>query len=175
MSFPKSGSKYVGLYEALRRRGEPVVELTLAEIERLVGEPLPDSARTGSAFWSNRRGGLQSAAWLAAGFRVTRFDRRRRRVRFERPNPRGPSKRGKKGASWDGEAVRALREHLALNQEGMADVLGVRQQTISEWETGAYAPSRSRSKHLDLVAEEAGFWDAGARRRPSIDKKSDTV
>jgi hypothetical protein len=167
MSFPKSGSKYAGLYEALRRRAEPVVEMSLAEIESLVGEPLPDSARAGSAFWSNRRGGLQSAAWLAAGFRVTRFDRRRRRVRFERPKPRGPRQRGKRGTSWDGDGVRALREHLALNQGELADVLGVRQQTISEWETGAYAPSRSRSKHLDLVAEEAGFWDVRGRKPPA--------
>jgi DNA-binding transcriptional regulator YiaG len=53
--------------------------------------------------------------------------------------------------------VRALREHLDLNQEGLAELLGVRQQTISEWETGLYAPSRGRSKHLDLVAERSGF------------------
>jgi DNA-binding transcriptional regulator YiaG len=53
--------------------------------------------------------------------------------------------------------VRALREHLGLNQEGLAEVLGVRQQTISEWETGVYAPSRASSKHLGLVAERADF------------------
>jgi DNA-binding transcriptional regulator YiaG len=132
--------------------------MSLAEIERLVGEPLPDSARRKPAFWSNRRGGLQSAAWLAAGYRVTDFDRSRRKVRFERPKARqAPPKAG--AVRWDGDAVRALREHLDLNQEAMAEVLGVRQQTISEWETGAYAPSRSRSKHLDLVAERAGFGD----------------
>jgi hypothetical protein len=56
----------------------------------------------------------------------------------------------------------------------MAQVLGVRQQTISEWETGAYQPSRGRSRHLDLVAEQAGFWDA-APKKPPLDTSSDTV
>jgi hypothetical protein len=134
-----------------------MVELSLAEIEALTGEPLPVSARQGAAFWSNRRGGLQSAAWLAAGFRVTRFDRRRRRVRFERPLAGRPGPMGGGRWRWDGGSVRALREHLDLNQEGLAEVLGVRQQTISEWETGVYAPSRGRSKHLDLVAERSAF------------------
>jgi len=79
---------------------------------------------------------------------------------------------------WDGEMVRALRQHLGLNQAGMADVLGVRQQTISEWENEMYVPSRSRSKHLDLVAERSGFGyravpETGAKE--SIDRNSDTV
>jgi hypothetical protein len=155
MSGPKPGSKYASLYEYLRRRAEPSVELSLNEIEGLTGEPLPDSARASAAFWSNRRGGLQSAAWLEAGFKVSRVDLRRGRVRFERP-ARPALRRGGR-SRWDADAVRALRQHLDLNQEEMAEVLGVRQQTISEWETGVYAPSRGRSKHLDLVAEKSGF------------------
>jgi hypothetical protein len=155
MTVPKPGSKYAALFEYLRRQAGPVVELRLTEIERITGEPLPASARQGRAFWSNRRGGWQSSAWLAAGYRVTRADRRR--VRFERPLARPPLRKPAGEARWDGEAVRALREHLELNQEQLADLLGVRQQTISEWETGIYAPSRGRSKHLELVAERAGF------------------
>ena len=157
MAIPKPGSKYAALYENLRRRGESTVDLSLAEIEAITGEPLPDSARREAAFWSNRRGGLQSAAWLAAGFKVTRFDRRRRRVRFERPQARLAVRVSGGQLRWDGAAVRALRQHLDLNQDELAEVLGVRQQTISEWETGVYAPSRGRSKHLDLVAERSGF------------------
>ena len=157
MTVPKPGSKYAALYEHLRRRGESSVELSLTEIEAITGGPLPVSARHSPAFWSNRRGGLQSAAWLSAGFKVTRFDRRRRRVRFERPRSRADLHLTGGSGRWDGASVRALREHLDLNQEGLAEVLGVRQQTISEWETGVYAPSRASSKHLDLVAERAEF------------------
>ena len=39
----------------------------------------------------------------------------------------------------------------------MAETLGTRQQTISEWEVGVYAPRRSTSKYLNLIAERAGF------------------
>ena len=37
---------------------------------------------------------------------------------------------------WDGEKIRALRSHLKLTQNEMAEQLGTRQQTISEWEKG---------------------------------------
>ena len=157
MTAPKPGSKYAALYEYLRRRGESRVDLSLTEIEAITGGPLPASARHSRAFWSNRRSGWQSASWLAAGFKVALFDRRRRRVRFERPPARRPAVRRGVPGRWDGASVRALREHLGLNQEGLAEVLGVRQQTISEWETGVYTPSRASSKHLGLVAERADF------------------
>lgn len=174
MALPKTGSKYAALHEYLQRRSDSKVELSMGEIEAILCGPLPATARRGVAFWSNRRGGLQASAWLTAGFRVTHVDRRRRRVRFERPPPRLAL--GKKAGlgRWDGEAVRALREHLALNQQGLAEVLGVRQQTISEWETGVYAPSRGRSKHLDLVAERSDFGYGSAEQK-AIDKTSDTV
>jgi hypothetical protein len=162
MSVPKPGSKYSALFEYLRRQAGPVVVLRMTEVERITGEPLPASARRSAAFWSNRRDGWQSSAWMAAGYRVTRADGRR--VRFERPPARRPLRKSAGEARWDGEAVRALRDHLELNQEQLADLLGVRQQTISEWETGTYAPSRGRSKHLDLVAERSGF-EYGASSR----------
>jgi DNA-binding transcriptional regulator YiaG len=58
---------------------------------------------------------------------------------------------------WDAAKIKALREHLGLTQQQLAEELGVRQQTISEWEVGVYAPRRSTSKYLNLIAERAGF------------------
>ena len=43
------------------------------------------------------------------------------------------------------------------SQDGMAEELGVRQQTVSEWETGRYAPRGASARLLSLVAERAGF------------------
>jgi DNA-binding transcriptional regulator YiaG len=51
--------------------------------------------------------------------------------------------------------VRALREQLGLTQQQLADELNVRQQTVSEWETGAYRPRGASEKLLTMVAEEA--------------------
>ncbi|HEX5502228.1 MAG TPA: helix-turn-helix domain-containing protein [Thermomicrobiales bacterium] len=63
---------------------------------------------------------------------------------------------------WDAGAVRGLRRHLAVTQEELAAELGVRQQTVSEWETGAYQPRGASERVLTMVAEQAGFvWDVG--------------
>jgi DNA-binding transcriptional regulator YiaG len=59
--------------------------------------------------------------------------------------------------SWEPGAIRALREHMRLTQREMADELEVRQQTISEWETGLHKPHRSTQKTLSLIAERADF------------------
>lgn len=39
----------------------------------------------------------------------------------------------------------------------MAGELGVRQQTVSDWETGAYRPRGASRTVLSIVAERAGF------------------
>jgi DNA-binding transcriptional regulator YiaG len=62
-----------------------------------------------------------------------------------------------KRVDWDGQQVRALRQHLKLTQAKLADELGTRQQTISEWETGMYKPRGTSATLLTLVAERSGF------------------
>ena len=61
------------------------------------------------------------------------------------------------GSTWDAERVRALRQHLGVSQDGLAETLGMRQQTISEWETGKYAPRGGSARLLGMIAERAGF------------------
>ena len=63
----------------------------------------------------------------------------------------------RKKVDWDGQQVRALRRHLKLTQARLADELGTRQQTISEWETGMYKPRGTSATLLTLVAERSGF------------------
>ena len=58
---------------------------------------------------------------------------------------------------WDSDLIRTLRNHMGLSQTAMAEEIGVRQQTISEWETGMYRPKRAMSKYLMVIAERAGF------------------
>ena len=51
---------------------------------------------------------------------------------------------------------------MRLTQAALADELGVRQQTVSEWETGAYRPRGASERLLTIVAESAGFrWGEG--------------
>jgi len=64
--------------------------------------------------------------------------------------------------AWDAGKVKALRRHLKLTQAALADELGTRQATISEWEHGLYQPRGTSARMLGLLAERAGFeYDAG--------------
>lgn len=169
MSAVKPGSKYHGLYRYLRRQGQEELRLSFAEIERLIGSALPAGARQRRAFWSNRtRGALQAQAWMAAGYRVRQVDLEAGHVIFSQARVKYTVRRQAGEVIWDADLIRALRAHLGVNQAGLADLLGVRQQTISEWETGVYAPTRSRSKHLTLVAERADFPLGEPRRSDDL-------
>ena len=59
-------------------------------------------------------------------------------------------------SEWNPEAVRALRRRLGMTQQEMADELGARQQTVSEWETGVYKPRGVSARALLRMAEASG-------------------
>ena len=67
---------------------------------------------------------------------------------------------------WDGQQVHALRSHLGLTQSEMAEKLGTRQQTISEWEKGMYKPRGASSTLLSMIAERAKFkYEANKKQK----------
>ncbi len=67
---------------------------------------------------------------------------------------------------WNDETIRALREHLQLTQAQMAEALGTRQQTISEWEVGMYKLRGGMVRLLTIVAERASFeYAAGVGKK----------
>jgi len=58
---------------------------------------------------------------------------------------------------WDARTIRALRRYLGWSQNALARDLGIRQQTVSEWETGMYKPRGASVTILSLLARTAGF------------------
>ena len=62
--------------------------------------------------------------------------------------------------AWDAPQIAALRAALGLSQAEFARELGVRQQTVSEWETGRYAPRGASAKMLGILAEERAPYDS---------------
>ncbi len=74
---------------------------------------------------------------------------------------------------WDRDGVKALRRHLGLSQEELAQRMGTRQQTISEWETGMYTPRGMSERLLSLVAEQAGFTYDASDRDPEAGEPGD--
>ncbi|MCY4617408.1 MAG: helix-turn-helix transcriptional regulator [Chloroflexi bacterium] len=70
--------------------------------------------------------------------------------------------RRRRDESWDAEHVRRLRRHAGLSQRELAEELNARQQTISEWERGAYEPRGTAARLLTRVAEDVEFpFEAG--------------
>ncbi len=152
--------KYQPLFKYLRRSKQDEITLTFAEIEMLMNDHLPNSARTQRAWWSNRKskGSLQATAWMEAKYHVAKVDFEQGQVTFQKiAPPKYEIKRVGDAIVWDAQAIKFLRFQLGLNQSQLAEKLGVRQQTISEWENGLYAPNRAMSKYLTMVAEQAGF------------------
>jgi DNA-binding transcriptional regulator YiaG len=72
----------------------------------------------------------------------------------------------KRKRQWSKEDVQALRQHLNFTQARLAEELGTRQQTISEWENGMYRPRGTSATLLSIIAERSGFAYK-ARERPN--------
>lgn len=68
-------------------------------------------------------------------------------------------------SQWSKEDIRALRRHLSMTQVQLAQELGTRQQTISEWEQGMYRPRGTSATLLTIVAERSGFTYAATEKR----------
>lgn len=81
----------------------------------------------------------------------------------------GERKKAKR-PQWDKEHIQALRRHLEMTQQEMAEQMGTRQQTISEWETGMYEPRGASAKLLTIIAERAKFkYRADREEKPAGD------
>lgn len=171
----KQGTKYYPLYEYLKARlgREKSVELAFEQIETILEAPLPASARKSRSWWANSKmsNRVQAAAWMEAGYHVDAVDLEQEQVVFSRPELpyhliQDPSK-----MEWNAETIKALRQHMGLTQQELADRLNMRQQTISEWETGMYKPRGGSIALLNIVAERARFYEALTEESDQIDNE----
>jgi DNA-binding transcriptional regulator YiaG len=155
----KLGSKYYPLFDYLQSSAQDETVLTFAEIEAMLGGALPASAHDRKNWWSNRdtATALQSGAWVKAGYHVQDVDIKQKKVTFRKYTSHYniQTKDGK--IIWQQDAIRALRKHMGMTQMEFAEQMGVRRQTVSEWENGVYEPDRSTAKFLELIAKHANF------------------
>ena len=154
----KRGSKYWPLFDYLQQCSEAEIILSISEIESVLDRELPKSARQNRGWWSNRSSGaVQALAWMEAGFHVADIDLPGEQITFRKPTHRYTVERKGDTVLWNSDLIKGLRTHMGVSQAELAEQLGVRQQTISEWETGIYAPSLKISKYLNLFAREVQF------------------
>ena len=77
-------SKYTPLTGFLATQRSQEVPMTFAEIEKVIGVPLPESKQY-PAWWSNNpSNNVMTRAWLAAGFKTERVDIAGERLVFRR-------------------------------------------------------------------------------------------
>lgn len=78
--------KYGPLAEHLRELGRDEWEPSFAEIEQVLGFPLPPSARKYREWWGNQSGAghSQASGWQDAGWKVSKVDLPRERVLLQR-------------------------------------------------------------------------------------------
>ena len=80
--------KYLPLEDWFRRQptSPGQIELTVDQVEEILGEPLPKSATKLATWWTNVQPKIQShrTAWLNNGWMVAEFDQQARWVRFVR-------------------------------------------------------------------------------------------
>lgn len=76
-----------------------------------------------------------------------------------------------RGEPWTAERIAALRAALGLTQAGFAGELGVRQQTVSEWETGRYLPRGASARMLGMLAESRSAYGSEEQRAESGERE----
>jgi hypothetical protein len=69
-------SRYEGLRVYLSQRSEPVVRLSFADIETIIGGHLPASARRYRTWWANEQSGthVHARSWLDVGRHTANVD-----------------------------------------------------------------------------------------------------
>ena len=86
-------SKYEALTKFLAARKEARVQMDFADIEAVLGFPLPKSARHYRPWWANSgHGHVQARAWLEAGFESSEVDLEAERLVFERQEHTEPDR-----------------------------------------------------------------------------------
>jgi DNA-binding XRE family transcriptional regulator len=150
-------SKYYALREYLRQQPDAVpLELSFAEIEVILGRPLPATAQVTRAWWANSQT-AQGRAWQEAGWLVDDVNFAAKLVVFRPARITYRITPIRKSKGWSGEQIKSLREHAGWSQQELANRLQVRQQTISDWEMGHHVARRSMNRLLQMVAEEIDF------------------
>lgn len=131
--------QYDPLRDHLAGKAAAEVPMTFAEIEKVIGRPLPASARRHRAWWSNNpSNSVITHAWLDAGYQTERVDMASHRLVFR--------KAGRAGRD---------RKSAARSKPGMRDG-----QALFDALYGSMKGTMTIMPGVDLTAPTGEIWDA---------------
>ncbi len=108
-------SRYDPLTTYLQAQSAPQLRMSFADIERVLGRKLPDSAVTHRGWWSNNASNnVMTRAWLQAGFRSEQVDLANRTLVFRRERGRETMTGFAEAQAPIGEAGDLAADKLAL-------------------------------------------------------------
>ncbi|MDD9991645.1 MAG: hypothetical protein OXP75_07585 [Rhodospirillales bacterium] len=95
-------SKYAPLADHLRGSGQESVPMTFADIEKVIGAKLPQSAFTHRAWWSNNpTNNVMTQSWLEAGYTTAEVDMAAHKLVFRKAAQYGPAAKSGSGELRD--------------------------------------------------------------------------
>lgn len=113
--------KYEPLTHYLENRPDEIWDAQFAEIERVLGFPLPTSAHEYPAWWANQQPGhSQTRGWRDAGWETGRVDLAGKRLRFVRSRKRNRPDQARQEDSaiadlWErARQISGIEDHDAL-------------------------------------------------------------
>jgi hypothetical protein len=130
-------SKYDPLSARLARHSGPEWRASFAEIEEVLGFPLPKSARTGRTWWKNDAAQPHAQAWTGSGWEAGDVDHAAGKVTFRRKDAPSPDAPGPL-ATLDEPAILKRLEvtpkwNLALVAGGLTIAAGLSVFAIRGW------------------------------------------
>jgi hypothetical protein len=126
-------SKYDPLGSYLVRQGAREIRLTFGEIEKLLGFPLPASARKHRPWWANDRAHVMARVWLDAGYVSEQVDMDGEQVVFRATRGRPGGMSEPEQAAFEQPSASELLERYGSKSAAM------RFLASQGWSTGAIA------------------------------------
>ena len=112
------GRKYRKLYAHLRSLSSREWKASFADIEAIIGDRLPASARRHRASWANDITQARARAWLAAGWETAQVDMDAETLTFRRKRPLLASHRNL-DEIWPARSFGPWPEGLSLRREDL--------------------------------------------------------
>ena len=142
--------KYDPLGKFLSEQSRNSCTLTFSEIEEIIGDSLPASARAREQWWGNDKTHTQACSWIRAGWNVERPSFVRQQVRFTRINRNAPSIEGR---AFENASSQVIVRNLAVGVVAELKRKAKRNGHSLERELRTILTHAARPERKELIAE----------------------